>query len=64
MNDRYEADIKIVPDNTDHPDLLQVVQDLLDLWPLSGYELEAYVWHAFIPAARRAVARAKKGGAA
>lgn len=41
------------------PDYHQAVAELLALWPLGGYELEAYMDATFIPAAMAARAKAK-----
>lgn len=39
------------------PNYHAAVKDLLDLWPLSGYELEAYMSATFIPAVTEAFAK-------
>jgi hypothetical protein len=41
------------------PGYHQAVVDLLALWPLSGYELEAYMGSTFVPAVRAAFRKAK-----
>jgi hypothetical protein len=37
------------------PEMAALLRGLLELWPLAGHELEAYVAHTLVPAARRAL---------
>jgi hypothetical protein len=53
--DRAEAEAKTRPDYT------AAVDELLDTWPLDGYELEAFMSATFIPAVEAARAAAKGG---
>ena len=41
------------------PDLLNLVKGLLELWPMSGYELDAYIGSTFISEAEAILARVK-----
>lgn len=41
------------------PDYHKAVADLLELWPLAGYELEAYMGATFIPAVKAAHNKAR-----
>jgi hypothetical protein len=47
--------------NVARPDYTAAVDELLDTWPLDGYELEAFMSATFIPAVEAARAAAKGG---
>jgi hypothetical protein len=37
------------------PEMFVLITDLMNLWPLSGYELEAYIANEFMPRAEHIV---------
>jgi hypothetical protein len=52
----YRADADLI---SAAPDYDKAARDLLELWPLSGYELEAYCDATLIPALRAAIRKAE-----